>query len=75
MSDEAANRLRAHVFFDDSHLMPVRRADVAALLDEREQLRAALHALAEWGPLAESLDVVEFRRDVVNALEVLGKVT
>lgn len=47
----------------------------AALLDEREQLRAALLALAEWGPLAESLDVVEFRLDVSNALKALGKVT
>lgn len=43
------------------------------LNDELEAALAVLRPLAEWGPLAESLDVAEFRVDVANADAVLAK--
>lgn len=40
---------------------------------EVRELVEALNHLVEWGPLAESLDVAEFRVDVANARAVLAK--
>lgn len=47
-----------------------RLEDAAA---QRDEALTVLRPLAEWGPLAESLDVAEFRVDVANADAVLAK--
>lgn len=45
----------------------------ARLIAAAPDLLAALKAMVEWGPLAESLDVAEFRVDVANARAAIAK--
>lgn len=45
----------------------------ASLIAAAPDLLAALKAMVEWGPLAESLDVAEFRVDVANARAAIAK--
>ena len=45
----------------------------ARLIAAAPKLLTALKVLAEWGPLADSIDVAEFRIDVANALAAIAE--